>query len=272
MQCSLRSRPGMRAGESGLQDLERSVIRMTPIVPISVETVSPRVQESWHENAPCVPASLSRIGSQVAVLDDMDTVVVLNQRWLFNFVNRHVRDPDLALDIVQESFMKAYLARARFQHRSSLRTWLASIALNLVRDHKRSEKERFWQSTMENSDVLLGWDVFSSSGIRSAESEVIAKECVGKVAECLKEIPEKYREIIFMRFGHEMSLGEIALLTGTPLNTVKSVLRRVLLQLRFRLYPQGRRDMGPKRGMNAQVRGASPRLPRHPPKALPRWG
>ena len=224
------------------------------VVATSAERLSPQLQHLQgvrHAN----PVSSHQKGSGaapvIADLTDMDTVVLLNQRWLINFVNRHIRDPDLALDIVQESFMKAYLARDQFQCKSSLRTWLASIALNLVRDHKRSQKERFWQSTMQNDVDLTDSAICSSSRTRSAESQIIAQEAVERVAGLLKEIPLKYRDILVMRLAQDMSLAEIATRTGTPLNTVKSVIHRVLAQLRSKLSPYAGHRAEPKRDRRA---------------------
>lgn len=204
----------------------------------SVKRLNPPVRHllrSRHADSRLSPGEVSPTEPLIQDLADMDAVVLLNQRWLVNFVNRHVRDPNLALDIVQESFLKAYVAREQFQCKSSVRTWLASIALNLVRDQKRSQKERFWQSTMLNDIDLTSSAIYLSSRAQSAESQVIAQEVMEKVAGLLEEIPVKYRNILLMRLAQDMSLAEIAMQTGTPLNTVKSVIRRSLVHLRTRL-------------------------------------
>lgn len=75
----------------------------------------------------------------------MDEIVVLHRPWLLTFVNSRVQDTELAKDIVQDALLKALLAYEKFRGLSAERTWLASIALNLIRDHRRSTKHRFWQ-------------------------------------------------------------------------------------------------------------------------------
>lgn len=61
---------------------------------------------------------------------------------LFHFAFRMVRNGVAAGDIVQEAFVRAYFAAARFKPKATVKTWLYSIALNVSRDHLRRLAKR----------------------------------------------------------------------------------------------------------------------------------
>ena len=75
---------------------------------------------------------------------------------------------------------------------------------------------------------------------RPAIDTILESERDAHLAECLAELPLRYREVLSLRFEEEMKLGDIALVLDAPLSTVKTRLRRGLEFLRARLesaYP-----------------------------------
>src|ERR1700739_458204 len=87
----------------------------------------------------------------VLELADFDEVVRLYRSRIFRFIMASLADRDVAESLTQDCFLKAYNARNQFRGESSLSTWLTRIALNLVRDHLRSRRMRFWQRTRETA-------------------------------------------------------------------------------------------------------------------------
>ena len=79
-------------------------------------------------------------------LDDIDQLVHRYGARLLRFVAFSIGDQDLAQSIVQDCFMKAYNARENFRGECSVQTWLNRIALNMILDHQRTQKFRFWRS------------------------------------------------------------------------------------------------------------------------------
>jgi RNA polymerase sigma-70 factor (ECF subfamily) len=63
-----------------------------------------------------------------------DLLVLKYQHKIVNLVMRYVRDPDQALDITQEAFLKAYRALPRFRGDSAFYTWLYRIAVNTAKN------------------------------------------------------------------------------------------------------------------------------------------
>src|SRR6201998_4480907 len=91
----------------------------------------------------------------VLELADFDEVVRLYRPRIFRFLMSSLSDRDVAETLTQDCFLKAYNARHQFRGESSLSTWLTRIALNLVRDHLRSRRMRFWQRTRDNALDLV---------------------------------------------------------------------------------------------------------------------
>jgi RNA polymerase sigma-70 factor (ECF subfamily) len=71
-----------------------------------------------------------------------DLLVLKYQHKIVNLVMRYVRDPELALDITQEAFIKAYRALPRFRGDSAFYTWMYRIAVNTAKNHPRGVDAR----------------------------------------------------------------------------------------------------------------------------------
>ena len=84
-------------------------------------------------------------GARTTPLDDLENVVALYQPRVFRFLLAQLRDRDAAETLTQETFLRAWSARASFREDCSVATWLIRIALNLARDHTRTGRFRFWK-------------------------------------------------------------------------------------------------------------------------------
>jgi RNA polymerase sigma-70 factor (ECF subfamily) len=109
------------------------------------------------------------------------------------------------------------------------------IAFNLVRDHTKSQKFRFWKNAAATAVDAQDLSQYLSSGASSAEEQLIAKERVEMVHRTLQELTDKQRTAFVMRFVEEMDLPEIAAVTGMSLTTVKTHLYRAVGTIRARL-------------------------------------
>jgi RNA polymerase sigma-70 factor (ECF subfamily) len=167
-------------------------------------------------------------------LDDMDAIVATYEQRIFRFHLVSVRDRDVAQTLTQDTFMRAWNARANFRGDCAISTWLMRIALNLVRDHTRTDRFRFWKRVSETAiDVS---DVSSHIPHRdsSLESRLIANEQLTLVWESVAHLSERQRNIFLLRFLDELELSEIATITGLPVSTVKTHLYRALAAIRAR--------------------------------------
>ena len=161
-------------------------------------------------------------------LDDIDSIVALYQPRVFRFLLATLRDHDAAETLTQETFLRAWNARASFREDCSISTWLTRIALNLARDHTRTGRFRFWKrvatTAVEVSEVAGSLASFEGS----AEKKLMARQKVESIWETVGRLSDRQRSIFLLRFMEEMEIPEIATATGLPLGTVKSHLYRAI--------------------------------------------
>lgn len=167
-------------------------------------------------------------------LRDFDTVVRLNRPRIFRFVLASVRDRELAENLTQDCFLKAYQARDQFRGSASVGTWLMQIAANLIRDHEGSNRLKFWRRILGGVDVgeIGNW---VSDQQRSPEARVLARERVEAIWSVVTSLSERQRTVFLLRFVEDLEILEIAAITGMKEGTVKTHLFRALQVLRARL-------------------------------------
>jgi RNA polymerase sigma-70 factor (ECF subfamily) len=167
-------------------------------------------------------------------LDDMDSIVAMYEQRIFRFHLVSIRDRDVAQSLTQDTFLRAWNARSSFRGDCAISTWLMRIALNLVRDHTRTDRFRFWKRVSETAvDVS---DISSHVPHRdsSLESRLIAHEQLTLVWESVAQLSERQRNVFLLRFLDDLELSEIAAITGLPVSTVKTHLYRALATIRAR--------------------------------------
>jgi RNA polymerase sigma-70 factor, ECF subfamily len=167
-------------------------------------------------------------------LEDMDSIIATYEQRVFRFHLISVRDRDLAQSLTQDTFVRAWAARHSFRGDCSISTWLMRIALNLIRDHTRTDRFRFWKRVSETAiDVS---DISSHVPHRdsSLESRLIASEQMALVWESVAQLSDRQRSVFLLRFLEELELSEIAAITGLPISTVKTHLYRALATIRAR--------------------------------------
>jgi RNA polymerase sigma-70 factor, ECF subfamily len=170
----------------------------------------------------------------VLELADFDEVVRLYRPRIFRFLMASLADRDVAESLTQDCFLKAYNARHQFRGESSLGTWLTRIALNLVRDHLRSRRMRFWQRTRETAVDIVDIGDWIPDGASSPEEVCLQQERVREIWQSVEKLSRQQRTVFLLRFVEEMELAEIAETTGMNTSTVKSHLYRALRIVRER--------------------------------------
>ena len=163
---------------------------------------------------------------------EFSSIVQSHRPQIFRFLLASTRDYDLAETLTQECFLKAHRNWSGFRGDSSAMTWLMRIAINLQKDHWRNRRMQFWRLTQTNSVDLDEASEWLSSGERSAEQKMLAKEQVGRVWQAVKGLSERQRTVFLLRYVEEQELSEIARATGLSEGTVKAHLSRALAKVR----------------------------------------
>jgi|SRR5208283_3585483 len=179
------------------------------------------------------PASVTEIS--VAELSDFDAVVRDHRPAVFRFLLASLRDRELAENLTQECFLRAYQARRGFRGSASVRTWLMRIAVNLMNDHRKSARLRFWRRAAETSLDMGFTGDWLADGRSSPEAEASAREQVRVVWRTAAELSERQRTVFLLRFVEEMEIREIAAATGLQEGTVKAHLFRAVDAVRRKL-------------------------------------
>lgn len=162
------------------------------------------------------------------------------ERPLFNFALRFVRAREAARDVTQETFLRVVRRAAEFKHESRFSTWAYAIARNLCLDELRRAQHRRHPSLDETSEEgrSLGERVPDPS--LDTERRAGGAELRRGIEEAVERLPEDQREVFLLRQLAGLPFAEIAKVTETPENTVKSRLRYALerLQRDLRSYEE----------------------------------
>jgi RNA polymerase sigma-70 factor (ECF subfamily) len=172
---------------------------------------------------------------KISELDDIDLLVRTYRARLLRFVTFSTGDPDLAETITQDCLLKAYNARASFRGDSSLNTWLTSIAVNLIRDHQRTQKFKFWKQAKATALDVTDVASFIATDASTPEAQLIAKQQVARLSAILDTLSLNQRTVFLMKFSDEMDLADISAAMNMPINTVKTHLHRALKAVRSQL-------------------------------------
>jgi len=169
--------------------------------------------------------------------EEFDDLVREHQQKIFRVVMALVRDPELASNITQDCFVRAYEKREGFRGDASVSTWLVRIAVNLVRDHARSRRQAFWKRLFqrpEDDSVESAMETVRD-GRSTPDQQLLAKEELNAVWSAVAELAPQQREVFILRFSEEMSLEEIAQVLEIKLGTVKAHLSRAVTTVRARV-------------------------------------
>ena len=148
-------------------------------------------------------------------------LVKRHQRGLLRLSMRFMKDMDVAQDVVQDAFIKAYEKLNLFEGRSSFKSWIYQIAVNTARNKLRENRYEF--SNID--DVHLSVSATAESGlVHRAVSEIIQSE--------VDRLPFKQKTALVLRVYEDMSFAEIAEVMECPYDTAKANYRHALLKLK----------------------------------------
>lgn len=166
----------------------------------------------------------------------MDTYGDEIKRFIFTYM-KNSADTD---DVSQEVFVTVYEKLDTFQSKSSLRSWIYSIAINKCKDHLRS-----WQVRNKKlQDKMNKSPNTSVENNQTPEEHIVQSEDKSELLNQVLQLPIKYREVITLYYLNEFSVKE----TSTALNireaTVRTRLFRAREQLKERLIVERGGNLG----------------------------
>ena len=164
------------------------------------------------------------------------TLVERYQRRIFQLALGMMKDPDEAMDIVQETFVRVHRYLPSFKGDSSFFTWTYRIATNLCLDasRKRSRTERVELEDSDQAELEAGMDP-PSAALAGPQRAALNEELKGKLDEALAGLSENHRAILLLREVEGLSYEELSRVLGIRKGTVMSRLFHARLKMQNKL-------------------------------------
>jgi len=167
-------------------------------------------------------------------------LVSRHQRSVYNLLARMLRNPALAEELAQESFLKAYTHLRSFNPEYKFANWILRIAHNAAIDALR-----------QRGPQLVSMDEPGSAEQRPLEETVVdprsdeaerrveRRDLSQVLGAALDQLRPDYRRVVVLRYQQDLGYEEIAVITGEPVGTVKSHLHRARAEMAAFLTKRG---------------------------------
>jgi RNA polymerase sigma-70 factor, ECF subfamily len=164
------------------------------------------------------------------------------------FCLSQLRDVDQAADAAQETALRVLKSLARFDGRSTLKTWTFGIALNVCREIRRREMRRGGMSGIEPGDEPASdaRSAFLNGSPADRDDNLERLDEAAALRDVLASLPARQREAVTLRYFQELSVHDAAEAMACAEGTVKATLFAALRNLKQRLERT-------KKGPNASV-------------------
>jgi len=140
---------------------------------------------------------------------DTEAFNLLVRQWekpIYNFILRMIGDRDEAMDLCQDSFMKAYRELDTLKDRDRFSSWLYRIAHNTCYSKLRKDQGK----------TFVELDPDTRGGSKPSIESRLAVE------KALQQLPEDQREVVVLKVYQNLKFDEIAAIQDAPVSTVKS--------------------------------------------------
>ena len=150
-----------------------------------------------------------------------DLLVLKYQSRIVSIAFKFVKEIQLAEDISQESFIKAYRSINSFREESAFYTWLYRITANTAKNYLVS-KGRRKESSISDLSISENEDFFELPNNDSPEQILMAQSLKNTIYDALSGLPEETRTALSLREFEGLNYEEIAEIMNCPVGTVRS--------------------------------------------------
>ena len=152
----------------------------------------------------------------------VDTLFTKHHHEIYAYLVRMLRDPELAADLAQDAFVKAYKAYDSLQKDENARAWLYQIAHRVALDEIRRRK----------IIRMVPWTGESHGAAPSAERIALDLRLSGPLERALASIPERQRAALLLAELHDLTGLELAAAMGVSHVAARAILTRARESLR----------------------------------------
>ncbi len=149
------------------------------------------------------------------------------------FLTKRSGDPQIAREVLQETYLAALKSYSTFHHKSTYFTWICKIALNKLADYYRGQvrhRSRVVVPGIEAFNLLVDPQL-------SAEEKLVLDELKSRVNQCLNLLPPRHRRLLQLRYYEQLTLSQICLKLHLSPRSLEGQLYRAK-KLLARLYAQ----------------------------------
>jgi RNA polymerase sigma-70 factor (ECF subfamily) len=161
-----------------------------------------------------------------------ETIYSRHRAALYRYLVRQSRDAEIANDLFQEVWSRVIVNRARYEPRAKFRTYLFTVAHNCFIDHCRRMKARPAGLALEDADAA---DLLPADDASRPDAQLEREETSRRYRAALATLPQEQRDVYLLHEESELSLEEIAHITGVGAETAKSRLRYAVGKLKAAL-------------------------------------
>jgi RNA polymerase sigma-70 factor (ECF subfamily) len=158
-----------------------------------------------------------------------ETLYSRHRAALYRYLVRQSHDTEIANDLFQEVWSRVIVNRGRYEARAKFRTFLFTLAHNCFIDHCRRVKSRPAGSSIEDADAA---DLLTAADDTRPEYELERAETSRRYRAALATLPQEQRDVYLLHEESDLSLEEIARVTGVGTETAKSRLRYAVGKLK----------------------------------------
>lgn len=130
-----------------------------------------------------------------------------NAALVYHFLLSKCRNPDVAEDLTQETFLQAFRSIDSYNGSCKISVWLCQIAKHLL--------YQYWEKRKENVPLEEDWMLSEEPGV---ERQVLAREELLDVLGRLHQLPVNMREVVYLRISGDLSFREIGRIMGKSEN------------------------------------------------------
>lgn len=190
--------------------------------------------------------------------DAFEQLVLSYEKPIYNLCLRMCGNADDAMDLTQETFLKAWRNLGSFRADAAFSTWLYRLCSNLCIDHlRREQKRKILPLQVEDSDGdERPLDVPDPAA--GPEERLSAQEDRQQVAAALQSLEPEYREALTLRVLHDLSYADIAAVLQVREGTVKSRIARAREKMREAMQKLGNKSTSPSSKQTRHERRDAP--------------
>jgi RNA polymerase sigma-70 factor, ECF subfamily len=152
-------------------------------------------------------------------------------RPVLSFIYDLVGQRDLAEELAQETFVRAFKNLKQIRDDTKLSSWLFGISRNVALEAVRSRQKDY-----RNHDAAACLEIIEATQL-NPDQDLLQKELNGAMNRALHSMNDEWRTIFVLKVLHQRSYQEIVEITGFSLAKVKTDLHRARLEMRRRMGP-----------------------------------